>query len=218
MWEELRVRIRHKPWAEDELKQHPELVIASPETWRGKWAQFFGNTNPIHLEIGSGKGQFIANIAKTYPEINFIGLELQTSVIVSALEKVKALEQTNIALLNKDARDLVHFFAPGELDRIYLNFSDPWPKRRHAKRRLTHVNFLDIYKQILKPQGEIHLKTDNQKFFEFSLNSFSDEGFRLKNITFDLHQSDFEGNIMTEYEEKFSQQGMPIYRCEAVLV
>src|SRR5690606_25529071 len=104
-----------------------------------------------------------------------------------------------------------------ELERIYLNFSDPWPKKRHAKRRLTHVNFLEIYKEILKPQGEIHFKTDNQKFFEFSLNSFADAGFRLRNITFDLHQSDVTDNIMTEYEEKFAQQGMPIYRCEAVL-
>lgn len=211
------MRIRHKPWAEDELKKHPDLVIASPEEWRGRWTQFFGNTKPIHLEIGCGKGQFIANIAKTYPEINFLGIELYTSVIVSALQKVKELEQTNVALLNKNARDLLLFFAPGELERIYLNFSDPWPKKRHAKRRLTHVNFLEIYKEILKPQGEIHFKTDNQKFFEFSLNSFADAGFRLRNITFDLHQSDVTDNIMTEYEEKFAQQGMPIYRCEAVL-
>ncbi|EGL83530.1 tRNA (guanine-N(7)-)-methyltransferase [Caldalkalibacillus thermarum TA2.A1] len=215
------MRMRRKPWAEEEIKNNPHLVVPRPHEWRGKWHQFFNNTNPIHIEIGTGKGQFIIEMAKTHPHINFIGLELNSSVLGVALRKLIAARQEteldNCCLIRENATQLTDLFAPGEVERIYLNFSDPWPKRRHAKRRLTYHTFLDLYSEILAENGEIHLKTDNEKFFEFSLNSLSDYGFRLKNITFDLHNSDFEGNIMTEYEEKFAAQGMKIYRCEAVM-
>lgn len=211
------MRIRHKPWAMQEIKDNPDIVVPEPEKWRGRWNECFSHRQPLHLEIGTGKGQFIVEMAKAYPTTNFIGLELQSSVIVSALSKIKAEGVSNVLLINKHAQDLRSFFAQGEIELIYLNFSDPWPKNRHAKRRLTHANYLAVYKEILKKGGEIHLKTDNEKLFEFSLNSFSDAGFRLKNICFDLHQSEWTNNITTEYEDKFVQQGMKIYRCEAIV-
>jgi len=196
------------------LKDHPEYVIPEPERYKGKWNEVFGNDNPIHLEVGTGKGKFITEMAKLHPHINFIGVELYDSVIVSALKKLLETELPNVKLLQVNAKDLRNFFAKGEVSRIYLNFSDPWPKKRHEKRRLTHKNFLEIYEDILIDKGEIHLKTDNQAFFEYSLLSFSAYGLLLKDISLDLHNSDFEGNIMTEYEEKFSEKGNRIYRCE----
>lgn len=208
------MRLRRKPWAKDMLKAHPEYVIPEPERYKGKWNEVFGNDNPIHLEVGTGKGKFITEMAKLHPHINFIGVELYDSVIVSALKKLLETELPNVKLLQVNAKDLRNFFAKGEVSRIYLNFSDPWPKKRHEKRRLTHKNFLEIYKDILIDKGEIHLKTDNQAFFEYSLLSFSAYGLLLKDISLDLHNSDFEGNIMTEYEEKFSEKGNRIYRCE----
>ncbi len=208
------MRLRRKPWAKDMLKAHPEYVIPEPERYKGKWNEVFGNDNPIHLEVGTGKGKFITEMAKLHPHINFIGVELYDSVIVSALKKLLETELPNVKLLQVNAKDLRNFFAKGEVSRIYLNFSDPWPKKRHEKRRLTHKNFLEIYEDILIDKGEIHLKTDNQAFFEYSLLSFSAYGLLLKDISLDLHNSDFEGNIMTEYEEKFSEKGNRIYRCE----
>lgn len=208
------MRLRRKPWAKDMLKDHPEYVIPEPERYKGKWNEVFGNDNPIHLEVGTGKGKFITEMAKLHPHINFIGVELYDSVIVSALKKLLETELPNVKLLQVNAKDLRNFFAKGEVSRIYLNFSDPWPKKRHEKRRLTHKNFLEIYEDILIDKGEIHLKTDNQAFFEYSLLSFSAYGLLLKDISLDLHNSDFEGNIMTEYEEKFSEKGNRIYRCE----
>src|SRR5690606_4537879 len=146
----------------------------------------------IHLEVGTGKGKFITEMAKLHPHINFIGVELYDSVIVSALKKLLETELPNVKLLQVNAKDLRNFFAKGEVSRIYLNFSDPWPKKRHEKRRLTHKNFLEIYEDILIDKGEIHLKTDNQAFFEYSLLSFSAYGLLLKDISLDLHNSDFE--------------------------
>ena len=208
------MRLRRKPWAKDMLKAHPEYVIPEPERYKGKWNEVFGNDNPIHLEVGTGKGKFITEMAKLHPHINFIGVELYDSVIVSALKKLLETELPNVKLLQVNAKDLRNFFAKGEVSRIYLNFSDPWPKKRHEKRRLTHKNFLEIYEDILIDKGEIHLKTDNQAFFEYSLLSFSAYGLLLKDISLDLHNSDFEGNIMTEYEEKCSEKGNRFYRCE----
>lgn len=211
------MRMRNKPWAEEALKENPHIAVPNPEQRKGKWRGFFKNAHPIHMEIGTGKGQFIAGMAKANTRINFIGVELQTSVIASALKKVQEQEAPHVALLNQNANDLLDFFASQELHRIYLNFSDPWPKNKHAKRRLTHHSFLSIYQQLVVSGGEVHLKTDNEGLFEFSLNSFADFGCRLKNMTLDLHQSEYEGNVMTEYEEKFSQRGMKIFRCEAIL-
>jgi tRNA (guanine-N7-)-methyltransferase len=165
--------------------------------------------------VGTGKGQFLTGMSVQNPEINYIGIELFDSVIVTALQKVVDLELPNMKLLNVNAKDLTEYFDANEIDRVYLNFSDPWPKPRHSKRRLTFKSFLALYEKILVKGGEIHFKTDNQGLFEFSLISFSEYGLKLKFLSLDLHNSDFEGNIMTEYEEKFSEKGQRIYRVEA---
>ncbi|WP_270179630.1 tRNA (guanosine(46)-N7)-methyltransferase TrmB [Alkalihalobacillus sp. CinArs1] len=209
------MRQRNKPWAEDMFAEHPTLVPNAPSELNGKWSEVFGNNNPIHLEVGTGKGQFIIGMAKQYPDINFIGIELSPSVMVSALEKLIEENITNVRLLNENAQNLTELFNENELSRIYLNFSDPWPKNRHEKRRLMYRTFLDLYKTVLKSQCEIHFKTDNQGLFEYALHSFSDYGMVLHEVSLDLHQSDFEGNVMTEYEQKFSSKGSRIYRCVA---
>ncbi|MFO1444186.1 tRNA (guanosine(46)-N7)-methyltransferase TrmB [Bacillus sp. Bva_UNVM-123] len=209
------MRQRNKPWAKEKLAEYPQYVIQSPEKHLGNWHEMFDKTGPLHIEIGTGKGRFITGMAKANPTINYIGIELQDSVIVTALEKIIEEELPNIKLMNVNAADLQTYFASGEVDRIYLNFSDPWPKARHAKRRLTYKTFLKIYENILVDKGEIHFKTDNQGLFEFSLMSFSEYGLLLNDVSLDLHNSHFEGNIMTEYEEKFSRKGNRIYRCEA---
>ena len=149
------------------------------------------------------------------PDINYIGIDIQVSVLSYALDKVLDSQAPNVRLLLGDGSDLTNYFADGEIDLMYLNFSDPWPKKRHEKRRLTYKTFLDTYRQILPEQGEIHFKTDNRGLFEYSLASFSQYGMVLKQVWLDLHASDFEGNVMTEYEEKFSQKGQVIYRVEA---
>ncbi|MFD2446446.1 tRNA (guanosine(46)-N7)-methyltransferase TrmB [Bacillus sp. CGMCC 1.16607] len=209
------MRQRNKPWAKDKMNQYPQYVIASPEQYKGKWSEVFENNQPLHIEIGTGKGRFVTGMAKANPEINYIGIELADSVIVTALDKLIEEELPNLKLLNVNAVELENYFAKGDVDRIYLNFSDPWPKTRHEKRRLTFESFLRIYENILVDEGEIHFKTDNQGLFEYSLTSFSKYGLLLTFVSLDLHQSDFEGNIMTEYEEKFSNKGNRIYRSEA---
>lgn len=210
------MRLRNKPWAHDKIKEHPDLLVSVPESHRGNWKkEIFNNENPIHIEIGMGKGTFVNGMAKQNPEINFIGIEKYTSVIVSALELTLEKNLPNVRLLNIDANTLPAIFEKGELSQIYLNFSDPWPKNRHEKRRLTHESFLAMYESVLIEGGEVHLKTDNQGLFEYSLESFSSYGMIIKNISLDLHKSDIKGNVMTEYEEKFSRKGNRIYRCEA---
>lgn len=208
------MRLRNKPGAKERILNYPQYVIPNPEEYRGNWSEMFKNDNPLHIEVGTGKGQFIVGMAKANPHINYIGIELFDSVIVSALDKLIEEDLPNVKLLNVDARNLTQYFAKGDVERIYLNFSDPWPKKRHAKRRLTYKSFLKIYEDILIPGGEIHFKTDNQGLFEYSLMSFSEYGLLLKYVSLDLHKSGFEGNIMTEYEEKFSQKGNRIYRSE----
>lgn len=208
------MRLRHKPWAKDKIDQYPQYVVSDPEMYKGDWQEPFAIQQPLHIEIGSGKGRFITEMAKANPDINYIGIEVYQSVIVAALDRLIEADLPNVKLLNVNANDLGKFFAKNDVDRIYLNFSDPWPKTRHEKRRLTYKNYLKLYESILKDAGEIHFKTDNQGLFEYSLMSFSQYGLLLKYISLDLHQSDFEGNIMTEYEQKFSEQGNRIYRCE----
>lgn len=207
--------MRKRPGAEQLLKDHPELVIDEPQKWRGIWQQRFGNEQPIHIEIGSGKGRFIVEMAKAHPKINYIGIDMQTSVLSIALEKALEEKLPNLQLLHVNGEALTEYFAENEVDQIYLNFSDPWPKTRHEKRRLTYKTFLATDEKILRPNGEIHFKTDNRKLFEYSLSSFSKYGMILEHVWLDLHASDYEGNIMTEYEEKFSTKGQPIYRVEA---
>jgi tRNA (guanine-N7-)-methyltransferase len=208
------MRLRHKPWAQEKIEQYPQYVVANPEMHKGKWHEPFEKKQPLHIEIGTGKGRFITEMAKAHPDINYIGIEVYKSVIVDALDKLIEADLPNLKLLNIDANDLEKLFAKNDVDRIYLNFSDPWPKTRHEKRRLTYKSFLKLYDNILKDAGEIHFKTDNQSLFEYSLMSFSQYGLLLKYLSLDLHHSDFEGNIMTEYEQKFSEKGNRIFRCE----
>ncbi|WML54371.1 tRNA (guanosine(46)-N7)-methyltransferase TrmB [Neobacillus sp. PS3-12] len=208
------MRLRHKPWAQEKIEQYPQYVVANPEMHKGKWHEPFEKKQPLHIEIGTGKGRFITEMAKAHPDINYIGIEVYKSVIVDALDKLIEADLPNLKLLNIDANDLEKLFAKNDVDRIYLNFSDPWPKTRHEKRRLTYKSFLKLYENILKDAGEIHFKTDNQSLFEYSLMSFSQYGLLLKYLSLDLHHSDFEGNIMTEYEQKFSEKGNRIFRCE----
>ena len=191
------MRVRNRPGAAEMLAAHPNFVISDPTLWKGKWNELFENDHPIHTEI------------------NYIGVEMQVSVVSIALDKLIEQPLPNLKLLHVDGSALTKYFADSEVDQIYLNFSDPWPKKRHEKRRLTYKTFLAVDEQILRPNGEIHFKTDNQGLFEYSLASFSQYGMILKQVWLDLHQSQFEGNIMTEYEEKFSSKGQRIYRVEA---
>lgn len=211
----MQMRQRNKPWADEFLQNNQHIVIANPCDHKQNWKSVFGNDNPVHLEIGTGKGQFLVGMAKQFPAINFIGVELEKNIIVTAAQKVVDAESDNILLLNEDASDLGEYFADNEVDTIYLNFSDPWPKNRHEKRRLTFHTFLKQYQEILKPSGEIVMKTDNKGLFEYSVASFSNFGMKLVEVNNNLHVLQDSSNVMTEYEEKFSAKGQPIYRCKA---
>ena len=210
------MRVRNRKGATELLESNPQYVVLNPADAKGQWQELFGNNHPIHIEVGSGKGAFITGMAKANPNINYIGIDIQKSVLSYALDKVLATDVPNIKLLWVDGSDLTNYFADGEIDRLYLNFSDPWPKKRHEKRRLTYKSFLDTFKQILPEKGEVHFKTDNRGLFEYSLVSFSQYGMKLKGVWLDLHASDCEGNVLTEYEQKFSSKGQVIYRVEAV--
>ena len=180
-------------------------------------AGIFGNDNPVELEIGCGKGQFIRELAKREPDVNFLAVEVSSNVIVDAAETVIKEGLDNVRFMRGNARYLDCFIPAGLIRRIYLNFSCPYPKNTYANHRLTHGEFLKIYRRILSEGGDIHQKTDNMHFFEFSLEQFSENGYGLRNISLDLHNSGFEDNIVTEYEKRFSDMGMPIYRLEAYL-
>lgn len=209
------MRMRKKKNCDIRLEKCESLWIKNPEELKGKWNDLFGNSNPIHIEIGCGKGQFITGMAEQNPDINYVAIDVVPDVLVIALEKATAKDIKNVRFIIADAAKLGDYFEQFEISRIYLNFSDPWKKKKQAKRRLTHKNFLDIYKKLLRNGDFIYFKTDNRPLFEFSLNSFAEENFKMQNITFDLHNSGYEGNVMTEYETRFSEQGMPIYRVEA---
>lgn len=209
------MRVRKRKGAEAMLAENPQYVISDPAACKGKWREVFGNDKPIHVEVGSGKGRFVTGMAKQNPDINYIGIDIQLSVLSYALDRVLEEGLPNVKLLRVDGSSLTNYFEDAEIDRLYLNFSDPWPKKKHAKRRLTYKTFLETYQQILPKEGEIHFKTDNRGLFEYSLASFSQYGMTLLEVWLDLHDSDFEGNVMTEYEEKFSKKGQPIYRVEA---
>ncbi len=176
----------------------------------------FGNNNPVHLEIGSGKGAFVLELARRNPDINYIAIEKTPNVIVTGAENLMASDIRNVRFCLGQAEYLEHLFRPHTIDRLYLNFSCPFPKESYAKHRLTHTRFLTIYNKVLKSGAEIHQKTDNKRLFEFSIEHFSANGFVMKNVSLDLHNSGFEGNIMTEYETRFTEMGLPIYRMEAV--
>ncbi|WP_366247423.1 tRNA (guanosine(46)-N7)-methyltransferase TrmB [Terribacillus aidingensis] len=209
------MRVRHKPWADDYLKENDHIVVQEPKNYKGKWRELFGNDKPLHVEIGSGKGQFITGMAAQHPEYNFIGIEQAKSIIVTAVEKAAEADLPNVRLLNENAADFRELFEVNEVDSIYLNFSDPWPKNKHEKRRLTYKSFLKQYESVLKDDGEVVFKTDNQKLFEYSLSSFSRYGMILQEVKLDLHAENDPLNVKTEYEEKFSSRGYRIYRSVA---
>lgn len=214
------MRLRNIPRAEGTIQAHP-AVIKRPEVQRGCWRQVFVNKNPIHIEIGMGKGRFILNMAKEHPEINFIGIERYSSVLLRAVEKFDSeefRELQNIRFICMDARNIADAFAEGEVEKIYLNFSDPWPKARHAKRRLTSVEFLERYEKVLPHGGTVEFKTDNTALFNFSVEQIKEAGWMLEAFTYDLHHNEEmnRGNIMTEYEDRFSRRGNPINKLIAV--
>ena len=198
----------------DKIIEKSKYIILNPEDYKGKYISLFNNDNPIHIEIGMGKGDFIIGMAINNPDINFIGIEKYDSVIVKAIEKIEDKQINNLKLIRMDANNIDNVFDK-EIDLIYLNFSDPWPKNRNAKRRLTHERLLSKYEKIFKLEKKIYMKTDNASLFEFSIQSLSEFGYKLKNISLDLHNSDFKDNIQTEYEKKFSSKGVKINRLEA---
>ena len=210
------MRLRHIKGAEEEIARSP-YVIQEPGEWKGRWNQLFGNSNPVRIEIGMGKGKFLMKLAKNNPDINYVGIERYSSVLLRGLQKRAELELSNIYFIRLDALELNEVFAEHEVERIYLNFSDPWPKDRHAKRRLTSRQFLERYDRILAKGGVIEFKTDNRELFEFSLEEIQESKWHLVAHTFDLHHDPAlnEGNVMTEYEEKFSSMGNPIHKLIA---
>lgn len=196
-----------------EIMDNSSYLITNPKDYFGKWSTIFSNNNPIHIEIGTGKGNFIIGMALKYPNINFIGIEKFDSVIARALEKIPE-GLSNLKMIRMDALEIEEVFNH-EIDTIYLNFSDPWPKKRWHKRRLTSYVFLEKYASLFKKECHIIQKTDNTSLFEYSICSLSQNGYVINNISFDLHNSEIEDNVMTEYEEKFSKKGNPIYYLDA---
>lgn len=207
------MRLRNIKGSKEFIAASP-YVVQEPEIYKGKWSELFHNEHPLHIEIGMGKGQFIHELAEQNPEINYIGIEMYSSVLYRALEKREQSELNNLYFLRFDAKYLCDIFAADEVSRIYLNFSDPWPKDRHAKRRLTSTGFLEIYDRILKKDGYVQFKTDNRDLFDFSVETVNESScWKIKELTYDLHHSEFlPGNIMTEYESRFVAEGKPICR------
>ena len=215
------MRLRNIPGADDVLK-NSSYVIGQPELLKGNYNKEFKNDNPIHIEIGMGKGRFITEMAKAHPEINYLGIEMYSSVLLRAVQKMSRLEEEsaapdNLKFICTGARKLAEIFAPDEIDRIYLNFSDPWPKDRHAKRRLPSKEFLSVYRSFLKKEGTLEFKTDNVDLFRFAISELPLANWSLLASTFDLHNDPElnKDNIMTEYEEKFSTKGNPI--CKYII-
>lgn len=206
--------MRNKPWAIDYLESNDHIVDVN-NTYSKKIKEFFSTVQPIHIEVGTGMGTFITTLAQNNPDINYVGIEIDKNVMIRVTEKVLELGLTNVRLLLLDANKLMEYFNENEIDKVYLNFSDPWPKTRHAKRRLTHSNFLSSYKQLLKEHSIVEFKTDNRRLFEFSLMSMNAYGMKFNNLNLDVHDDEPEENIRTEYEEKFSKRGHKIYWIQA---
>ena len=207
------MRLKNVPGAREAIAAS-DLVIKDVESLKGRWREFWGNDKEIHIEVGMGKGKFMMGMAKAHPDINYIGIEMYSSVLYRAVQKLELEPLENLRYILLDAKDIANVFDKGEVDRIYLNFSDPWPKDRHAKRRLPSRQFLARFDQILKEGGVIEFKTDNKDLFAFAEEEVEPAGWKILEITYDLHNDEkmVEGNIMTEYEEKFSSMGNPIYK------
>lgn len=210
------MRLKNVPGSREAIGES-RFVIHEPEAQKGKWTEIFGNEKPIHIEIGMGKGRFLMGMAAQHPEINYIGIEKYSSVLLRAIQKMEEDELPNVRFLRMDAEDLCNVFDKEEISRVYLNFSDPWPKDRHAKRRLPSRQFLARYDEILKKDGTLEFKTDNRILFDFALEELEPAGWKADVVTFDLHGDEvlMEGNVMTEYEERFSSIGNPI--CKYII-
>ena len=216
------LRLRKKPHTDEKLQTFSNFVITEKigEEFKGTWRKIFDENNlsrELHVELGTGKGDFITQLAEKNPDKNFIGLEVEAGVVLKAARKIQEKNLSNIRLVVFDINRVEEIFAEHEIDRLYINFCDPWPKKRHAKRRLTHVRFLEMYKKILKPDGQIFFKTDNRGLFDFSLEQFELANYKVSDVTFDLHANEPTDNIRTEYETKFSSLGVPINRLVANL-
>ena len=217
------MRLRNKPWAQKLVKEHPEAILNEPNidekiNWEERFADF---SKPLAIEIGSGKGQFITTLAKQHPEINFIGVELQTTAAGMILRTKLEEGIDNLQLMCADAANIAYYLPENSVDVLYLNFSDPWPKTRHEKRRLTYKSFLDKYRKVLKPEGHLEFKTDNRGLFEYSLVSFNNYGMKFEHVSVDLHHDEDEiaaRNVETEYEHKFAAKGNPIYCLHASFI
>ena len=207
------MRLRNISGSREAIAESP-YVIHEPEKYKGNWKQLFGNDYPVRIEIGMGKGRFIMDLARKNPEINYLVIEKYSSVLLRGIQKMELDPMPNLYFIRMEAEEIVDVFGRGEIDRIYLNFSDPWPKDRHAKRRLPSREFLSRYNEILKRDGIIEFKTDNHDLFQFALDELEPAGWHLEQMTEDLHHNAemMEGNVMTEYEEKFSAMGNPIYK------
>lgn len=210
------MRLRNVPGSREAIADN-DMAINEPTELKGKWKEEFGNDNPIRIEIGMGKGRFITTLAMENPDINYIGIEKYSSVLIRAIERCEEIEVPNLRFIRMEAEYICDVFEKGEVDRIYLNFSDPWPKDRHAKRRLTSKQFFERYDVILKKDGIVEFKTDNDLLFQFSLEQVPEAGWELIEQTWDLHNDErlMQGNVMTEYESKFSQMGNPIHKLIA---
>ena len=207
------MRLRNITGSREVIAKSP-YVIHEPQNYKGNWKEIFGNSHPIHIEIGMGKGRFIMDLAKMNPDINYVGIEKYSSVLLRGIQKMELDPLPNLYFIRMDAEEITAVFGRAEVDRIYLNFSDPWPKDRHAKRRLPSREFLHRYDEILVSDGVIEFKTDNRDLFQFALEELEPAGWRLDQVTEDLHHNAemIQGNVMTEYEERFSSIGNPIYK------
>ncbi|WP_128896161.1 tRNA (guanosine(46)-N7)-methyltransferase TrmB [Longirhabdus pacifica] len=212
------MRLRRRKDTTDYLQNEKQCIVLDPTAYKGRWHEFFNNDHPIHVELGMGKGSFVSNMSHQHPHINYIGIDLYDELIRKASERAHEVhgdEVKNLGLVMYNIEELEHIFASSEIDHIYLNFSDPWPKKRHAKRRLTHPDFLQKYRDVLRETGTLQLRTDSETLFEFSLNSFASTNMQLSNISLNLHRDEEpENHVYTEYEKKFVSQGKPIYQCQ----
>lgn len=210
------MRLRNITGSREVIGDSP-YVVQEPKEAKGRWQEIFGNDHPIRIEIGMGKGKFLYTLAKNHPQMNYIGIEKYSSVLLRAIQKMDEEALPNLLFIRMDAEEITEVFDEGEVDRIYLNFSDPWPKDRHAKRRLPSAQFLARYDVILRKEGVLEFKTDNRPLFDFAVEQLPEAGWQLKVLTYDLHKDPvlMEDNVMTEYEEKFSAQGNPI--CKYII-
>ncbi|MDO7907438.1 tRNA (guanosine(46)-N7)-methyltransferase TrmB [Paenibacillus sp. JX-17] len=219
------MRLRGRKGIRESLEEQKDIVVLEPAQYKGKWSELFGNDRPIHVEFGMGKGRFISQMSYRNPDVNYIGFDMYDELVRRASEKARDAwseaeldSPPNVKLALGNIEQILDVFEEGEVERIYLNFSDPWPKKKHGRRRLTHPRFLDMYCKLLNDQGQIHFKTDSETLFEFSLNSFADYGLQMTNISLNLHREGInEEHVMTEYEHKFMGKGMNIHRVEVLV-